>query len=208
MPDPLVLVLGTHNKKKRRELEDLLQRSPFALRTLDDFPNALEVEETGDTFAANAALKAVTQARHLRHWVLGEDSGLAVDALGGAPGVYSARFSGVQATDESNNRYLLERLADVPLDKRTAHYVCHMTLSDPQGNLRADCQEYCRGRILLEPAGSGGFGYDPLFEIVEYHRTFGELGAAVKSVLSHRARAMRRVAPKLLALVEEWNQAR
>lgn len=204
MPEPLVLVLGTHNKKKRRELEDLLQRSPFTVRTLDDFPSALEVEETGSTFAANALLKASVQARHLGQWVLGEDSGLAVDALGGAPGVYSARFSGDGATDESNNRLLLEKLAQVPLAQRTAHYVCQMTLSDPSGNQRADCEEYCRGRILLTEAGSGGFGYDPLFEIVEYHRTFGELSPAVKSVLSHRARAMRRFVPQLLALASDW----
>jgi XTP/dITP diphosphohydrolase len=205
MSDPLVLVLGTHNKKKRLELEDLLARSPFAVRTLDDFPAALEVEETGKTFAENAALKAVTQARHLGQWVLGEDSGLAVEALLGAPGVYSARYSGEGATDETNNRCLLEKLANVPLEKRTAHYVCHMTLSDPGGNILADCEEYCRGRILLEEAGSGGFGYDPLFEIVEYHRTFGELGLAVKSVLSHRARAMRQMVPKLMGLAECWN---
>ena len=205
MSELLVLVLGTHNKKKRLELEDLLARSPFSLCTLDDFPAALEVEETGQTFAENAALKAVTQARHLGHWILGEDSGLAVDALRGAPGVYSARYSGAGATNESNNRCLLEKLANVPLEKRTAHYVCHMTLADPGGNVRADCEEYCRGRILLEEAGSGGFGYDPLFEIVEYHRTFGELGLAVKSVLSHRARAMRQMVPRLLALAGEWN---
>lgn len=206
MLEPLVLVLGTHNKKKRRELEDLLQSSPFTVRTLDDFPNSLEVEESGETFAANALLKASVQARHLGHWVLGEDSGLAVDALGGAPGVYSARYSGDAATDESNNRLLLEKLARVPLEKRTAHYVCHMTLSDPAGNKRADCEEYCRGRILMSEAGSGGFGYDPLFEVVEYHRTFGELSPAVKSVLSHRARAMRRFVPQLLALAGEWSR--
>jgi XTP/dITP diphosphohydrolase len=204
MADSLVLVLGTHNKKKRRELEELLERSPFVVCTLDDFPAALEVEETGETFAANAALKASVQARHLGQWVLGEDSGLAVDALGGAPGVYSARFSGEGATDDSNNRLLLDRLADVPLQQRTAQYTCHMTLADPAGNLRADCEEYCRGRILLAEAGSGGFGYDPLFEVVEYHRTFGELSPAVKSVLSHRARAMRRFVPQLLALAGNW----
>ena len=91
------------------------------------------MDETGQTFAENAALKATQQARHLNAWVLGEDSGLVVDALGGEPGVLSARFSGPGATDESNNRLLLERLADVPLEKRTAHYVCHATLSDPAG---------------------------------------------------------------------------
>jgi XTP/dITP diphosphohydrolase len=134
--------------------------------------------------------------------VLGEDSGLAVHALGGAPGVYSARFSGAGATDEKNNALLLEKLAGLPLEERTAHYVCYAALSDPAGNVRAESQGICRGRILLEPAGSGGFGYDPLFEVVELHRTFGELSPAVKAVLSHRSRAIRQLVPQLIALVQ------
>jgi XTP/dITP diphosphohydrolase len=170
------------------------------LQSLDDFPQALEVAEEGKTFAENATLKAIVQARHLDQWVLGEDSGLAVDALDGAPGVFSARFSGDKATDESNNRLLLERLSGVPLEKRTAHYVCYAVLSDPQGNVRAQSQGECHGRILAEPHGSGGFGYDPLFEIVEYHRTFGELSPVVKACLSHRARAVRQMIPQLLGL--------
>lgn len=197
-----VLVLGTRNRKKAWELADLLAPHGVELMTLADFPEALEIEETGDTFAANAALKATLQARHLGRWVLGEDSGLAVDALGGAPGVYSARFSGSGATDASNNKLLLERLAGIPLEKRTAHYVCHAALSDPEGNIRAESEDYCRGRILLLESGSGGFGYDPLFEIVEYHKTFGELGPAVKAVLSHRARAIRALIPKMVLLCQ------
>ncbi len=137
-----------------------------------------------------------------RRWVLGEDSGLAVDALKGEPGVYSARFSGPQATDESNNQLLLEWLGKLPLEKRTAHYVCHATLSDPDGNIRAEAEGYCHGRIRFEPVGRGGFGYDPLFEIVEYHRTFGELGPTVKAALSHRARAIRQLIPAMLRLVD------
>ncbi len=181
------LVLGTRNRKKGLELADLLARWGFDLKTLADFPNAFEVEETGDTFAANAALKACNQAQHLGEWVLGEDSGLAVDALGGEPGVFSARFSGPGATDESNNALLLDRLADTPPEKRSAHYVCHAVLADPSGKVRAESEDECRGRIRSAPSGNGGFGYDPLFEIVEYHRTFGELGPAVKEFLSHRA---------------------
>ncbi|MBI2481129.1 MAG: RdgB/HAM1 family non-canonical purine NTP pyrophosphatase [Planctomycetia bacterium] len=206
MPNEKLLVLGTHNKKKGIELAELLAPFGLVLRTLADLSNAIEVEETGATFAENAALKATVQAKNLGCWVLGEDSGLAVDALDGGPGVYSARFSGPDATDETNNAKLLQLLADLPLEQRTAHYVCHAVLSDPAGNVRAETEDYCRGRILFEPSGRGGFGYDPLFEIPEYHRTFGELGSTVKTALSHRARAMRAIIPKIITLANagEW----
>jgi XTP/dITP diphosphohydrolase len=201
-----ILVLGSRNRKKLGELAELLEPHGFVLKTLADFPDAIEVEETGDTFAANARLKATVQAKHLRQWVLGEDSGLSVDALGGAPGVYSARFSDPGATDERNNALLLEKLRGVPLVKRNAHYTCYAALSDPDGQVRAESEGICRGRILTEPAGSGGFGYDPLFEIVECHQTFGELSPAVKAVLSHRSRAVRQLVPQLLWLISngEW----
>lgn len=198
-----ILVLGTRNKKKLGELVELLEPYGFELRSLDAFPNAIEVDESGETFAANAALKATVQAQHLGQWILGEDSGLCVDALQGRPGVYSARYSGPEATDASNNAKLLEELANVPVEKRGAHYVCHATLSDPQGVVRAESEGRCSGRILLSQAGSGGFGYDPLFEIPEYHLTFGQLSPAVKGVLSHRARAMRQLLPQLIQLARE-----
>ncbi len=194
------LVLGTYNRKKRAELAELLEPYGFELLTLEDFPEAQEVDEDGDTFLANAQEKARQQAVALQHWVLGEDSGLAVDALDGAPGIYSARYSGPEATDESNNQKLIAALDDVAEAQRTAHYVCHMSVSSPQGEIVADCEATCRGRIRRIPVGSGGFGYDPLFELVEYHQTFGQLGSDVKSVLSHRARAMRRMVPQLLRL--------
>src|SRR6187401_2958501 len=141
-----VLVLGSRNRKKLGELAELLEPHGLTLKTLADFPNSVEVEETGDTFAANARLKAVVQAQHLGQWVLGEDSGLSVDALGGAPGVFSARFSDPGATDERNNALLLEKLKGAPPDKRWAHYTCHATLSDPDGNVRAETEGTCRGR--------------------------------------------------------------
>ena len=201
----MLLVLGTHNRKKAQELVDLLAPWGFECQTLADYPNAAVVEETGSTFAENARLKACQQAKHLVRWVLGEDSGLAVDALGGAPGVYSARFSGPHAADESNNRLLVEKLGDLPLERRTAHYISHVVLADPQENIRGESTGTCNGRIRFQPAGSGGFGYDPYFEIVEYHRTFGELGNIVKSVLSHRARAVRALIPKMLQCVQSGN---
>ncbi len=196
-----LIVLGTRNRKKGAELAELLGPLGIRFATLADYSGAIEVVESGATFEENARLKAAQQARHLGAWVLGEDSGLSVDVLGGRPGVYSARYAGEGATDEANNDKLLLELADVPLEKRTAFYTCHMTLADPQGNVVLEAEDYCRGRIRFERSGSGGFGYDPMFEVVEYHRTFGELSAAVKSCLSHRARALRRFALKLETLV-------
>ena len=206
-PSAPILVLGTRNRKKGLELAELLAPLGIDVQTLDDYPQAIDVVEDGDSFAANAALKAIGQAKALDHWVLGEDSGLAVDALQGAPGIFSARYSGSGATDESNNQHLLEQLGDLPLEKRTAHYVCHMTLSDPAGTIQAESEGICRGRIRPVPAGTNGFGYDPLFELPEYHRTFGELGGAVKAVLSHRARAAALLVPQLNDLVArgQWN---
>lgn len=199
------LVLGTGNRKKVSELVALLAPLGLQLRTLADYAHAISVDETGETFADNARLKAVEQARHLRAWVLGEDSGIAVDALGGRPGVYSARYAGPNATDADNNALLLKELGATPLEKRTAHYVCHLALADPQGLVRADCEAYCHGRIRFEPVGAAGFGYDPLFEVVEYHRTFGELGENVKAVLSHRARGVELLLPQLAALLDRGN---
>jgi XTP/dITP diphosphohydrolase len=195
----MLLLLGTYNRKKAQELIDLLSPWGFDCVTLADCENAIQVEESGNTFAENARLKASVQAKHLGQWVLGEDSGLVVDALEGAPGVYSARFSGENATDDTNNRLLIEKLGDTPLEKRSAHYCSHVALADPQGEIRCEHSGRCDGRIRFAPAGSGGFGYDPYFEILEYHRTFAELGNVVKSVLSHRARAVRALIPSLLA---------
>ncbi|GAG53590.1 unnamed protein product, partial [marine sediment metagenome] len=116
------------------------------------------------------------------------------------PGIYSARYSGENATDEDNNDLLLKELADTPTKKRGAGYYCHVAVADPTGEIRAESSGICRGRIRTERAGSNGFGYDPLFEVVEYHRTFGELGPSVKEALSHRARATRAIVPQLVAL--------
>ena len=202
LPMLRLLVLGTGNRKKGQELARLLARVGVELRTLADYPQAMDVVEDGDTFAANAALKATQQARHLGQWVLADDSGLMVDALDGAPGVLSARYSGPGATDAGNNEKLLEALRDVPREKRTAQFVCHICVADPSGAIRGESAASCRGRILFAPSGSGGFGYDPLFEIVEYHRSFGELSPLVKSHLSHRARAAARIVPRLVELFD------
>ena len=195
------IVLGTHNQKKGAELADLLAPYGLEVATLADYSDAVEVVEDGDSFAANARLKAVQQAQHLGAWVLADDSGIEIDALHGAPGIRSARFAGQNATDEANNRLLLEKLGDLPREKRGARYYCHVTLADASGAIRAESYATCRGVIRCEGAGANGFGYDPLFEVREYHRTFGQLGPAVKRALSHRSRAMRAIVPQLVPLV-------
>jgi len=197
-----ILVLGTNNRKKGIELTELLAPFGIAVKTLANFEHKLDVIEDGATFIENARKKASEQARFLGEWVLGEDSGLSVDALNGEPGVYSARFAAQDAAensdDNANNRLLLQRLGDLPLDKRTAYYTCTTALADPDGTIRAESEGRCCGRIRFDVVGTNGFGYDPLFEVVEYHRTFGELSPAIKRCISHRARAMRLVFPYIV----------
>ncbi len=200
-----VLVVGTRNPKKRQELLEILGDSGLELRDLTSYPDAPEVVEDGDTFEANARKKAAELARHLGHWVLGEDSGLVVPLLNGRPGVLSARYAGKQGDDAANNKRLLEELnALKPLtnDQRAAYYVCTAALADPQGEIKAVVEGCCHGRIIEDARGNGGFGYDPLFLIPEYHQTFGELSSRVKHALSHRGRALAQLRPILLKLLE------
>ncbi|HVK18740.1 MAG TPA: RdgB/HAM1 family non-canonical purine NTP pyrophosphatase [Fimbriiglobus sp.] len=189
------LVLGSRNKKKLGELVDLLGDLGIELSDLSPYPDAPEVEETGETFEANARLKAVSLAPVLGEWVLGEDSGLVVPALGGQPGVHSARWAGTHGDDAANNAKLLAELADKTGDERAAYYVSTAALADPTGNVVAVVEGRCRGVIGTEPRGAGGFGYDPLFVIPEYHASFGELSSAVKHALSHRGRAIAKLRP-------------
>ena len=204
MTAPATLVLGTTNEGKLRELVELLAPFGIPCRSLRGLAGAIDVEETGRSFAENAALKAGQQAAALASWVLAEDSGLVVDALDGAPGIYSARFSGpvppgaTGGTDDRNNALLLDKLAAVPIRRRSAHYACHAALADPAGRIVATAAGTCGGLIAAAPQGSGGFGYDPLFIVPEYHRTFGELPPAVKAVISHRGRAMRAIMPAIV----------
>ena len=195
-----LLVLGTRNRKKREEIVEILDGLGLEFGDLNQWPDLPEVEEDGVTFEANARKKATEIAKALSHWVLGEDSGLVVPALGGRPGVYSARYAGRQGDDQANNQKLLAELAPLPDDRRAAYYVCTAALADPKGDVQAVVEGRCNGVIIREPRGSGGFGYDPLFLVPEYHRTFGELGPQVKQALSHRSRALRAIVPKLLAL--------
>ena len=194
---PPVLVVGTRNPKKRVELLEILGDLGLDLRDLSGFPDAPEVDEDGQTFADNAKKKATVLAKHLHQWVLGEDSGLVVPALHGRPGVLSARYAGRQGDDEANNQKLLAELGPLPDDRRAAYYVCTAALADPGGDVRAVVEGRCHGVITRERRGTGGFGYDPLFLIPEYHRTFGELSPRVKHALSHRSRALEKLRPVL-----------
>ena len=194
---PIVLVLGSRNRKKCREMAELIappwepSRSleRLDIRSVDDFPGAPEVVEDAGTFAGNARKKASELARALLVWVVADDSGLTVDALGGAPGVFSARYAGEPTDDDANNRKVLEALAATPDDRRGAAFRCTLALADPAGEIRLEAEGACRGQLTREPRGPAGFGYDPLFLIREYHKTFGELSPLVKHQLSHRARA-------------------
>jgi len=196
-----ILVVGTRNSKKREEIHEILNDLPIDVHDLTGWPDAPDVIEDGDTFEANARKKATELSRHLKQWVLGEDSGLVVPALGGRPGVYSARYAGTQGDDEANNQKLLAELAPYPDDRRAAYYVCTAALADPAGEVHAVAEGRCHGLIIKERRGSGGFGYDPLFLIPEYQRTFGELSARVKHAISHRARALARLRPALRRLL-------
>lgn len=198
--EPLLLVLATRNKNKLRELTSILSDLPVRVESIASFPGAPDVEETGATMAENALLKARAAARHTGLWAMADDSGLEVDALDGRPGVYSARFAGPGATDADNNAKLLRLLEGVPDPRRTARFRCAIALVSPDGDEYVD-EGVCEGVVAREPRGQGGFGYDPLFIVPEYGRTFAELPPEVKDRISHRARALAAAKRRLARLL-------
>ena len=192
------LVLGSRNKKKLREMVDLLGDLGLDLSDLTPYPDAPPVEETAGSFVGNATLKATTLAPVLGAWVIGEDSGLVVPALGGAPGVDSALYAGTHGDDAANNAKLLRELAPYSGDDRAAYYVSTAVLADPTGKVVATVEGRCHGVIVTELRGTGGFGYDPLFLVPEYGKTFGELPPEVKQTMSHRAKAFEQLRPVIV----------
>lgn len=189
------LILATLNRAKARELAALLGDVPFAIVPLVDVPGAELPEETAETYEGNALLKAQAAARLHGDIALADDSGLEVDALGGAPGVHSARFGGPGLDDAARTALLLERLRGVPPERRTARFRCVIAVVERSGAPRT-VEGVVEGRIVEAPRGAGGFGYDPVFLHPPSGRTFGELGEAEKSAISHRglaARAARRL---------------
>jgi len=186
------LIVATGNKKKLKEIRELLEGLDITVTSLADYPDSPLIEEDGRTFAANALKKAATIALYTKKLTLGEDSGLQVKALGNKPGIYSARFSGENATDKKNNDKLLRLLKGVPLKKRQGRYRCCAALVDGKGIVDV-IEGSCSGLIGLRPKGTNGFGYDPLFVIPRYAKTFGELDPAIKAKISHRARALKKL---------------
>jgi XTP/dITP diphosphohydrolase len=184
------LLVATNNSGKVRELSQLLSGFPLRLRLLRDFAGVAEAEESGSTFAENATLKALHYSAQSGLLTLSDDSGLVVDALGGAPGVYSARYAGREATYAERMSKLLGELGATGDADRRARFVCVIAVADPSTGALHTFEGTCEGRIAHEPRGAGGFGYDPVFIPEGHGRTFGELPEQVKHSLSHRARAL------------------
>jgi XTP/dITP diphosphohydrolase len=182
------LLIATRNAHKTSEIAAMLG-DVFEVRDLTSEKDLPEVEETGTTFADNAALKAISASKNVSGWALADDSGIEVDALGGAPGVRSARFAGEEATDSDNNQLLLSRLAELPDAPRTARFRCVLALAK-EGEVVAFFDGTVEGRVIEALRGPGGFGYDPLFIPDGYDTTFGELPPETKNAISHRSRAL------------------
>ncbi|MFY9174360.1 MAG: XTP/dITP diphosphatase [Peptococcia bacterium] len=201
-----ILLIASRNQGKAQEVADLLNELSLSIQilTMADFPHLAEVEETGSTFEENAALKAVYAAKETGLITLGDDSGLEVDSLNGQPGVYSSRFAGEPTDDQRNNSKLLTMLQGVPPEERTARFVCALALAVPQDSGLPEifyATGYCEGVILEEQRGDGGFGYDPLFYVPQLQKTFAQLNPEEKNLLSHRGKAMQKMAKKLCQIM-------
>jgi XTP/dITP diphosphohydrolase len=194
------LCIATTNRGKQREFVELLRDWPGEIVFPQDIDLDIEVEETGHSFAEIAAHKALAYARAAGMPALADDSGLQVDALDGAPGIYSARYAGPGADDEDRYRKLLAELGDTPIERRAARFCCAVAIAYPDGRVGV-AEGTCEGTITLEPHGENGFGYDPIFYLPELGCTMAQLPAETKNRLSHRARAFQAARPLLEALL-------
>lgn len=186
------LVVATSNPGKLQEMQSYLTDPALAQWQLKLKPNELEIEETGQTFLENACLKASQVAEALQEWAIADDSGLSVDALNGAPGLYSARYAD---TNEARIQRLLQELEGI--SQRQAHFTCAIAIARPDGSIALQTEGICRGEILTQPRGQGGFGYDPVFYMAEHQMSFAEMPAELKQAVSHRGLAFQTVAPWL-----------
>ncbi len=198
----LEFVIASTNMHKIRELRAILKPlTRFDLLSLLDFPNYVPPEEKGETFEENAIAKAVHAAKAINRWVIADDSGLVVPALQGAPGIYSRRYGGNQATDHDNRKKLLEAMQHLLADDRNAFYECCIALASPEG-LKKCTRGICEGTILMRERGGSGFGYDPLFVKHGYNKTFAELEETIKNRISHRRKAFDKMVVSLEALAD------
>jgi XTP/dITP diphosphohydrolase len=196
------LLIATNNKGKAREFRGLLRGVPFRLVTLSDEGITTDIPETGNSFEENAVLKATALAAESGLLTLADDSGIEVDVLNGEPGVHSHRYAGESATDADRYKFLLEKLKDIPEDKRNARFRCVIAIATPEGAVRTVSGECC-GILTTSPRGYNGFGYDPIFYVPELSRTMAELTIDEKNKISHRARA----AAKAKELLTDWNNS-
>ncbi|MCT4778787.1 MULTISPECIES: XTP/dITP diphosphatase [Exiguobacterium] len=196
------IIVATRNPGKVNEFKTMLGRLGYEVESLLDYDSAPETEETGSTFEENAELKSIEAASYFGHAVLSDDSGLEVDALDGAPGVYSARFAGENKSDEANNALLLKKLAHVPAEQRTARFVCALSLAKPSGETLT-VRGTMEGQIGFEAKGTNGFGYDPLFLIPSLNQTAAELTKSEKATISHRGQALRKLEAALTTFLGE-----
>ena len=199
---PSKLLVATGNAGKVRELAKLLSASPVELLGLRDALPMNEVVETGSTFRENAILKAAGYAQQSGLWSLADDSGLEVDALGGRPGVLSARYAGAETPYDRKIRSLLDELFEAGDTDRSARFVCSMAISDPHGSITFEATGVCQGKLANAPRGTNGFGYDPIFVPDGFEQTFGELDDDIKQQISHRARAAREIVRYLLGFFD------
>jgi len=193
-----LLWVATANKKKAEELRRILSPLGYELRTLEDLSEPIQIIEDAPDFFGNAMKKAATLARATGTPAIGDDSGLCVDALGGRPGIHSARYAGVDANDGDRIAKILREMEAVSADQRSARFVCCICLVDKDGEIIATFEEYCEGTILMASQGSGGFGYDPIFSAQEHANqlsptSFAELSPEEKDSISHRGQALRRL---------------
>ncbi|MBO9130534.1 XTP/dITP diphosphatase [Bacillus sp. 165] len=192
------VVIATKNLGKVREFASLFEKYELQVKSLHDFPYIEEIEETGTTFEENAILKAESLCKQLEEIVIADDSGLIVDALNGKPGVRSARFAGEQKDDQANIQKVLEELKDVDKAKRTARFYCALAVAFPEEDKKTVIVNgTCEGKIIDQPRGENGFGYDPIFYIEEMKNTMAELTKEEKNKISHRARALRKLEEKI-----------
>lgn len=188
------IIIATKNAGKVKDFETLFSPKGFKVKSLLDFPEIEDVEETGVTFAENATLKAEAISSVLNKPVIADDSGLAIDALNGEPGVYSARYAGENKDDNANIEKVLQKLNDVPFEKRTARFHCALAIAVP-GKRTEIVEGTYEGHILEEKRGENGFGYDPIFFVEKWRCSMAELTKEQKNQISHRANALKRLAP-------------